>query len=830
LGNDRLASAFAITFAPETPVQETDPHGFLVRPVSWFVCQDEIRLRSRARWDALGVARAVMAVTEWLTAWDRPYGDRSAPSGRRLARKTLALLPRDVPDFTGREGELARLSGLAQGGRAVVTVISGTAGVGKTALAAHAAHRLLPQFPDGQLYADLRGYTEGQAPADPAEVLGMFLRRLGVAAAEIPTGTEERSGLLRQLLASRRVLMLLDNATADAQVRPMLPGAGASLVVVTSRSMLPGLEAGERIGLDVFGEEQADAQLAGLIGNERAAAEPEAMAMVREWCGRLPLALRVAGRLLAAHPAWPVARLAGMLADERDRLAQHSAGDLRVRAAVEVSCRQLADGDARLFRLLGLLPGPDFVVAVAASLSETGLEAAGSMLDRLALSSLVTEDATGRFCMHDLLRVSARRMCQEVDDQASRDAAEDRLVGHYVELAEHLDACLDSGLLPLESAEGPLPAPEEALAVFETERPGLLAAVGLAERRGWDQQVWRLCDSMGRPLERLRYLDDVLTVQESALVAVRRARMTPAAEGSVLGNLGSAYLELRRFEEAAACFQDALAIFREVGDRRAEGVTLDGLGDAYGGLRRFEEAIACFQDALAVYRETGDRHREGLTLTNLGVTYGGLRRFEDEISCCQDALAIHQETGGLHDLGLPLRNLGLAYYSLGRLEEAVTCNKEALAVYRETGDRHGEGLTLTNLGTVCQKLGRLEEAAVCNRDAVAFYRETGDRHTEGLTLTNLGAVYHKLGRLEEAIGCYQDAVAIYRETGDRHGEGLTLSNLGLAYQQLQRPEQAIATWRDAASAMRDAGDHEQAAHLEQAAASAQARCRWRRNP
>lgn len=687
---------------------------------------------------------------------------------------TPALLPRDVPAFTGREDELARLAGLAglaAGGQVAVAAISGTAGVGKSALAVHAARRLLPRFPDGPLYADLRGYCEAQAPAEPGEVLARFLRRLGVPAAETPGAAGERAALLRQLLASRRVLMLLDNAVAEAQVRPLLPRSGACLVLITSRSAPPGLVVDERIGLDVFDAEQAGALLAGLIGNERAAAEPEAVARTAECCGRLPLALRIAGQLAAAHPAWPVARLAGMLADERDRTARAPAADPGLRAVVEVSCRQLAASDARLFRLLGLLPGPDFVVAVAACLAETGLEAAGAMLDRLAQAALVTGDAAGRSALHDLLRLLARQMCQEVDDQRSRDAAEGRLVGHYAELAEQLDACLDR-------------APGEALAMFEAERGALLAATGLAERRGWDRQVWRLCDAMGGPLERLRYLDDVLAVQQSALAAVRRAGIGTAAEGSALGNLGSAYLELRRFAEAIACFQDALAIFWEAGDRRAEGVTLDSLGDAYRGLRRFAESAACYQSALAVFRETGDRHREALALTSLGAAYGGLRRYREEIGCCREALTIHRQTSGLGNLGLPLRNLGLAYYNLGRLKEAIACDEDALAIYRQTGDRYGEGLTLTNLGAAC----------------------------------------HRLGRFGEAIGCYQDAVAIYREVGDRHREGLSLSNLGLAYQRLGRPGQAAGCWRDAASAMRDAGDDEQAATLEHAA-SALERCR-----
>ena len=345
------------------------------------------------------------------------------------------LLPRDVGGFTGRDDELARLASLAGGGRVVVSAIGGTAGVGKTALAVHAAHQLLGEFPDGHLYADLRGYTEGQDPAEPGEVLQVFLRRLGIPAEEVPAGVEERSGLLRQLLASRRVLMVLDNARTEAQVRPLLPGAGGSLVLVTSRSVLVGLEVDERISLDVLPEGEAAAMLAGAIGPDRAAAEPQAAGEVARLCGRLPLALRIAGQLLAAHPAWPVARLAQMLADEQGRLARLGAGDVQVRAAFGVSYEQLAEDDARLFRLLGLHPGPDFTADSAAPLAGTGPEAAGPVLERLAEAHLVNEDASGRFGMHDLLRLFARVTCQEADSPADREAAESRLVSYYAVLA-----------------------------------------------------------------------------------------------------------------------------------------------------------------------------------------------------------------------------------------------------------------------------------------------------------------------------------------------------------------------------------------------------------
>jgi tetratricopeptide (TPR) repeat protein len=696
------------------------------------------------------------------------------------------LLPRDVPAFTGRDGELVRLTALASGGRVVVSAIGGTAGVGKTALAVHAAHQLLPDFPDGHLYADLRGYTEGQDPAAPREVLGVFLRRLGVPAEEIPVEIEERSGLLRQLLARRRVLMVLDNARTETQVRPLLPGAGESLVLVTSRSVLPGLEADERISLDVLSEGDAEAMLARMIG-ARADADPEAVAEVARLCGRLPLALRIAGQILATHPAWPVTRLAQMLTGEQDRLTRLGAGDLQIRAAFEVSYRQLAEDDARLFRLLGLHPGPDFDADSAAALAGTETRAAGEVLDRLAGAYLVTEDAAGWFGMHDLLRLYARASCQETDSPADREVAEARLVGYYADLAGFFDSCVEPRLRPAaeQAAErngGTLPSMREALAIFQAERPGLLATLGLAAQRGWDDQVRRLSHSTMHSLRILHYLDDLLTVLEAALAAARRGG-DRAAEGRTLTNLGVAYRELRRLEEAVGCHQQALAIFRETGDRYVEGATLTNLGNAYRELRRFAEGVGCYQQALAIFRETGDRYVEGVALDGLGNVYQELRRFE----------------------------------------EAVGCYQQALAIKRETGDRRGEGQTLGNLGTAYQELRRFAEAIDCYQQDIAICRETGDRYSEGLTLGNLGNAYRELRRLEEAVGCCQQALAIFRETGDQHGEGQTLTNLGLAYQDLRKPGEAGACWRKAAAAMRDAGDHEEAERLEQLASGTQSR-------
>jgi tetratricopeptide (TPR) repeat protein len=640
------------------------------------------------------------------------------------------LLPRDALGFIGRDEELSRLVRLARGGRVAVAVIGGTAGVGKTALVVHAAHQLLPKFPDGHLYADLRGYTQGQDPAEPGEVLQVFLRRLGVAAEEVPAEVGERSGLLRQVLADRRVLMVLDNARTEAQVRPLLPGAGESLVLVTSRSVLAGLEADDRISLDVLPPGEAAAMLAQVVGADRAATDPGAVAEVARLCGRLPLALRIAAQLLAVHPAWPVERLARMLAAEQDRLSQLGAGDLQVRAAFEMSYTQLAAGDARLFRLLGLNPGPDYTTAMAAALADTEIEVAGQVLDRLAEVYLVTENTEGRFGIHDLLRLCALAACRQADPPADREAAESRLVSYHMGLAGFLDSCVDprQRTAAEQGAERygvPLPSIRWALARFAAERPGLLATLGLAAQRGWDAQVRQLSQSIMQSLAILRYLDDLVTSLKVALAAARNLG-DRADEGRTLTNLGNAYVQLRQFEDAITSYQQDIAICQETGDRHGEGLTLAGLGDAYLGMQRFEEGIDCYQHSLAILQQVGDRYAEGGVLTGLGNAYQGLRRFEEAITAHQQSLGIMREHGDQIGAGITLNNLGIAYSELQRLEEAVACYQQDAAICQETGDRYGEGLTLANLGHAYLKLRQPGRAADCWQEAAAAMRDAGD--------------------------------------------------------------------------------------------------------
>ena len=731
---------------------------------------DALRLSGPAREQFEAVARG------------RAMPGRAGAGGAVVAPR---MLPRDITSFTGRQQELQELMDAAIGAARSddvvgIYAIGGMAGIGKTSLAIRAAYRMLPRFPDGQLFADLRGYTAGQAPAEPGEILDMFLRRLGVDAADLPVSTDERSGMLRDRLASKRVLMVLDNVAAESQVRPLLPGAGGSLVVITSRSSLSGLvEVDERISLDALLADEATILLARLIGRQRAAAEPEALRQVRDFCGRLPLALRIVGQILAVHAAWTVTRLAGTLTEERNRLDRLTAGDVQVRSAFMASYRQLPEGDALMFRLLGLHPGPEFDRLAAASLAGIDAAAAEPVLDRLAVAHLITETASGRFGMHDLLRLFARQTCEETDGEVAAHAAKARLLGHFCELACVLDTSLDPLKRPTvadaeaQAMTSVLPQ-RQALAIFEAERFNLLAVLGLAVEQNLHERVWQLGGSLVEPLLQLRKLDDLLAVSRTALLAARQAEDT-AAEAKALRWLGTAHSSLRQFQDAIARYHEALAICRQTGDRDGEARVLYNLGGAHQEMGRLEDAIRWHKGALAVCREIGDWLGEGRVLNNLG----------------------------------------FAHSELGFFAEAITCYYDALAIRRKSRDRLGEGRTLSNLGLAYSGMRQFEQAIICHTDALNIFRETGFRYGEGHALANLGQAHSYIRKFEQTIAYSQDALMIFREIGDHHEEGQVLSNLGTAYAALQQPDRAAACWRDAMKAMNEADDRGQAATLEQ---------------
>ena len=733
----------------------------------------------------------------------------------------LGQLPAPVAGFTGRADELAVMMGLLDPSKAdrgaEVSAVAGLAGVGKTSLAVQAGHAARDRgwYGGGVLFIDLHGYDE--APVVPAQALDALLRALGVPAELIPQGVEERAALYRSVLAqiTDPVLVIADNASNEAQVRPLLPGTGPHRVVVTSRHTLAGLGA-RLVDVTVLDVQASIALLETAVrsarpGDIRVSNDPAAAALLAEMCGGLPLALQITAALLNATPTLSAGELAEELGMRQERLARlrydDGSGDavLSVAAAFELSYRRLDRNAARMFRLLPVNPGPSVSTAAAAVLADLPISEVRGILGGLARAHLAdaAAGAGGRWRMHDLLRLYAARLSDEHAATDSREQARDRLLNYYLATT----AAADQHLRALQGTTAPAEfnGRDAALAWLDAEQPGLIAAVNMADETSQDQVALRLPIVLAEYLSLRRRFDDMLAIGAVSLKMARHLG-NRSDEGAALTVLGSALREVRRFEEAISVLQEAVAIFRETGDRHGEGQALTSLGAPLREVRRFEEAISVLQEAVAIFRETGDRHGEGQALGNLGNTLREVRRFEEAISVLQEAVAIFRETGDRHGEGITLGNLGAVLQELARLEEAISVLQEAVAIFRETGDRHGEGITLGNLGAVLQELARLEEAISVLQEAVAIFRETGDRHGEGITLGNLGAVLQELARLEEAISVLQEAVAIFRETGDRHGEGITLGNLGVALQELRRYEEAISMHQDAAAIFRETGD------------------------
>jgi len=782
--------------------------------------------------DAAGDASRAAEMRQDITAGHDVYFAGRDQTIYNITRESIeptvpGLLPRDTPSFTGRQHELTRIMELAGSETSVVvSAIDGVAGAGKTALALHAAHRLLPQFPDGQLYADFRGYTEGQDPIEPNVVLEQFFRRLGLPPEEIPIDLEERAGMLRTMLSRRRMLIVLDNVSTESQVRPLLPGAGSSFVLITSRSMLPGLELNYRIPLDVMSRTDATELLVKLIGKGRTNAEPKAVEKIADLCGDLPLALRIAGQLLAVHPHWSAARLASMLVDEHKRLDRLAVGDKQVRAAFLVSYRQLSESDAWVFRVLGLHPGPNFGISAAARLADAKTDHAREALERLVLVNLVIEDDALRFRMHDLLRLFARERCEESDGEESYREAIARVMNYYFGLASFLDCCTDPRCR-LELAKSkdknsqPLPSPVEAIDTFEVERGNFLAALQQAVGDKRYEKVWEFAKRVSGPLEFLRHLDDLVAVRQIALDAARALGTSPV-EAEALGYLGMAYLTARRFDDSEDNLKKALRIFQELGDRRSVSVSLGHLGTVSAETRRFKQAVAYFSEAkeiaceigdrhgqggmsvnignvyleerkfqkaieyftegINIFREDGDRKAEAQTANNIGNAYGQDGQYEMAVSWLGEAFELHHAIGDLHGGAMASTNLGNAYLCLGDSEKAIEAFSVALTIFRQMSDRYGEAETLNNLGIAETDLGLYDRAVSDHQAALTIHLESGERHSQAVALNNLARAYFLLGQFADAARCLEEALAIYSDTGDEYRFAETMHNLQLARQ------------------------------------------------
>jgi tetratricopeptide (TPR) repeat protein len=733
----------------------------------------------------------------------------------------LAQLPAPLAGFTGREGELAVLAGLLDPARTedavLISAVAGLAGVGKTTLVVQAGHtaRLRGWYPGGVLFIDLHGYDE--TPVPPGQALDALLRALGLPAERIPPAAEERAGLYRSVLThlGEPLLVIADNASSEAQVRLLRPGAGPHRLLVTSRHTLAGLGA-RLVDLTVLGETDAVALLntalrAARPADDRISSDPGAARRLAGIGGGLPLALQITASILATDPPLRASELADELAVEQARLERLAYDDGSGTAAPSVatafglSYRKLADAPARLFRLLPVNPGPDVSTASAAVLMDLPATQVRALLADLARAHLVESaaGAPGRWLMHDLVRLYARRLCDEYAEADHREQARDRLLDHYLDTATAAGQRFQA--LPGMAAPDEFATQDDALAWLDAERPSLTAAVVLAARTGRDQFAMRLPISLHEYLDWRRRFDDLLTTLTVSRDAARRLS-DRAREATAQAHLGHALTNLRRFDEAITTGQDAAAICRETGDRRGEGVALSCIGNALREVRRFDEAITALQDAAAIGRETGDRHAEGKVLNNLALALREARRFDEATTAAHDAVAILRDLGDRRRQGTALANLGGTLQLMGRPDEAIIVHQDALAMCREADDRRGEAVALTNIGYVLRKLQRFDEAIAACRDAAEIYRETGDRYGEGKALNGLGDALWEVGRFGEAITAHQDAITFYRETGGRREEGTALNGLGRDFMGVRRIAAAITAFEKAVAIFRESGD------------------------
>jgi tetratricopeptide (TPR) repeat protein/transcriptional regulator with XRE-family HTH domain len=722
------------------------------------------RLPPTDRFDALLVLLGADLAEQGALASARDRIDERRRNGHPPQSRSGAVVPRQLPPaarhFGGRRRELAELAeltglaGLAGGTRAagtvVITAIGGTAGVGKTTLAVHWAHRVADQFPDGHLYVNLRGFDPCGGAMDPAVATRRFLDALEVPPSRVPADPDGQTALYRSLLANRRVLIVLDNARDAAQVRPLLPAAPGCLVLITSRNLLSSLVAAEGahpVMLDLFTAAEARQVLADRLGTDRVAAAPEAVDEIIERCARLPLALAVLGARAVTHPELPLAALARELADARGRLDVFADHDpySDIRAVFSWSYRALTAPAARLFRLLSLHPGPDVTAPAAASLAAVARPEALALLTELSWANLIAQRRPGRYSCHDLLRAYAVQLAGTTDSEPDRRAATGRVVDHYLCTAHAANRLLDP------TSEHPVPdsatgtvAPEgfsdprQALDWFAAERAVLLNVVDHAASAGWAASVGPLAHAVALFLDRQGHWHDGLAIWGTAVRSAERLG-DQAAEARAQRQLGRAYTRLYRFDAAGVHLRRALELAAGTGDRTEQAHVNDMLAILCERRGDLDLALHHDREALDLYRAAGHRLGQAKALNGIGWHLTLLGDHGPALAHCQQALTLLRQLNDRAGQAHTWDSLGHAHHHLGHHAEATACYQHALDLVRDLGDRFGEAEGLDRIGDVRRDIGDTATARLSWRQALDILTELGHPSAEHIRAKLAGA-------------------------------------------------------------------------------------------
>ncbi|HEV2370562.1 MAG TPA: BTAD domain-containing putative transcriptional regulator [Streptosporangiaceae bacterium] len=676
-----------------------------------------------------------------------PSQAHSGPATQQPPRPGPALLPADVPAFIGRRHEVALLDAASEQATTIgIVTVSGTAGVGKSALAVHWAHRVRDKFPDGQLHINLRGFAPHGAVVEPAEAIRRVLDVFHVPQQQIPASLDGQMDLYRSMLADRRMLIILDNARDATQVRPLLPSGVGCFVVVTSRNQLAGLVAthgAHPITLDLLQTRDARGLLARRLGAGRLLGEPGATEEIITACAGLPLALVLVAARAAVQPKLSLTALASGLHDAQDRLDVLTCDEplADVRTVFSWSYRALSPGAMRLFRLLGLHPGPDIAIPAAASLASLPLARVRPLLAELTRASLLVEHSAGRYTCHDLLRTYATELARVTDSDGERQAATHRMLDHYLHSARAATGVLYPTIAypDYESARVQPPQPgvspetmaghEQALAWFTTERAVLLAAVDHAASAGLDAHAWQLVWTTRTFLSRQGHWHDYVATARAGIAAAQRLA-DPVAEAFSRRFLAHAYIRTRRLDEAQAHLQDSLVLSTQAGDLAGMASAHHLFGLLFQERDDYAQGVEHLQQALELFRLIGDRVQQASVLNMTGWLYTHLGQHQQACIACQQAIVLHQECNDMQGLAASWDTLGYIQHNLGDYAGAIDCYQRALALYRNQGDH-----------------------------------TRGDRYLEADTLGHLGDAHHALCDFRAARSAWQHALAILTELG-----------------------------------------------------------------
>jgi tetratricopeptide (TPR) repeat protein/transcriptional regulator with XRE-family HTH domain len=743
---------------------------------------------------------------------------RPGSSGRRISQAAPRQLPPPVPGFVGRDSQLAELSRMLEqpGGTATISAIGGMAGVGKTALAVRWAHRVAAEFPDGQLYVNLRGFDSSAAPVSTTDAVRGFLDALGVAASQLPATSQAQLGLYRSLLAGRRILVVLDNARDAAQVRPLLPGSPTCRVVVTSRNQLAGLaaiDAARPLVLNPLTEGEARQLLTERLGEGRIAGDPDAAAQIIGACAHLPLALTVIAARAALTPQLPLRLLAADLAGREDlaAFAGHPAAPVDLRTAFSWSYRQLSADLRRVFRFASLHPGPDLEPHAMAALAGTSVAQAARDLDALARVCMIQFAGPATYGLHDLLRGYAAELTASCDSAEQRREAVSSLLAYYLQVvAQAMDAAFPAerhrrpavaqpaGLTSAFASEA------QAMAWLRSQRANLIAAIMYGTGHGWPGEAARLAELLFRYLDVDAQFADAISIYRSVHRAARGVGDVAAQAASVL-NLGNIYLHQGHYRQGIARLGEALSLLNRTADVTGQARALAGLGVGNLLLGQPALAVTYLERSLALHRQRGDQIGEARALANLAFAALRQGRYPDAGGYLRDSLAICRDAGDLRGHARALANLGEVELQQDHYDEAASYLTEALDSFRLMGDRTSAADAVASLGITTLRQGRKEQALDYLRQALATSREVGEVSRQALALNGLGEVLLAMDRPARARAHYTAALTLAAQAGEKYEQARAHEGLAATYQASGVGMQARRHWTEALARYSDLG-------------------------